>query len=149
MDYLNPPEEDDFEEHIKKIVASHFEDLPTKIADAIQILRHEKIGRWQSNNWVWAEDPNWDADALSVADGALDSYKQDAIYVRLARDGSVASTPSKLQVPKYSAQRDSANRMVDVAKTLLGEKSVADVNLGKIEDLFRVLFTERSTAESA
>jgi len=148
-DYLNPAVEDDVETHIQKLVDQHFENVPAKIADAIHILRYEKVGRWQSNNWVWAEEPIWDAEALKVAEGALDSFKQNAIYVRLARDGAVASTPPQLKVPRYSEQRDSANRMVSVVKALLGEEKYASLDLKRIEELFRVLFTEASEARSA
>jgi AbiV family abortive infection protein len=148
MDYLNPSEGGDFREHIEKLVAQHFSEVPMKIADAIHILRYEKIGRWQSSSWVWAEDPKWDSEALKVADGAMDSIKQDAIYVRLGRDGSIASTPFHVKVPKYSEQRDSANRMVDVVKALLGE-TIAIGGLEKIEEIFRALFTETREAKSA
>jgi hypothetical protein len=148
MDYLNPPEGDDFQEHIEKLVAQHFSEVPARIADAIHILCYEKIGRWQSSFWVWGEDPSWDSEAVKVADGAMDSIKQDAIYVRLARDGSIASRPFHVKVPKYSEQRDSANRMADVVRALLGEK-VTVGGLEKIEDIFRALFTEAREAQSA
>jgi len=47
---------------------------------------------------VWAEDPEYDADALAVAEGELDRLKQDALYVRLARDGGAASIPQSRYV---------------------------------------------------
>jgi AbiV family abortive infection protein len=148
MDYLNPPEGDDFRAHIEKIVAQHFAEVPQKIADAIHLLRYEKIGRWKSNRWVWAEDPQWDQEALKVADGAMDSIKQDAIYVRLSKDGAIASTPSQVKVPEYSEQRDSATRMIDAARALLGDQ-IAIGGLEKVEEIFRALFTDTAGARSA
>lgn len=148
MDYLSPTMEDDFEKHIQKLVDQHFADVPAKITDAIRILRYEKIGRWKSNAWVPAGKSKWDAEALKVAEGALDSFKQDAIYVRLARDGAVASIPSQVKVPKYSQQQDSAYRMVYVVNALLGEKHPG-LDLKRIEEIFRDLFTEASGARSA
>lgn len=36
------------------------ERLPSEVASALNILRHEKIRRWEADNWVWAEEPNYD-----------------------------------------------------------------------------------------
>ena len=56
--------------------------LPDDVASAMELLRHEKIRRWESNNWVWAEDPDYDPSAMRIAKGKKDRQKQDALYVR-------------------------------------------------------------------
>src|SRR6202035_4849743 len=66
------------------------------VASAIDILRHEKIGRWESSSWDWVEPPNYDKDALKIAEGHRDRIKQDALYVRLGRDASAVRTPYEI-----------------------------------------------------
>jgi hypothetical protein len=67
--------------------------LPSDVASAMNLLRHEKIGRWESGSWEWAEKPSYDPSALRIAEGKKDRRKQDALYVRVGRDGQVCSTP--------------------------------------------------------
>lgn len=137
MDYLQPVEDADMERHIQTLVDRRLADVPRKIADAIHILRHEKIGRRRSGKWA---NPNWDSEAMKIARGSLDSVKQDTIYVRLAQDGSVVSSPTQVEVPKYSELRDSADRMLHLVKTVLDEQRPVDVSLGRVEEIFRILY---------
>ena len=72
--------------------------MPSHIADVINILRHEKLPKQRQWSWIGDEDPPCNHLARKVADGIVDKQKQDAIYVRLGKDSSVASTP--LQITK-------------------------------------------------
>lgn len=71
--------------------------LPDDVGSALEILAYEKIGRWTRNNWVWAEDPNYNAAAKKIAKGGQDRRKQDALYVRIGADGRLVSTPHKVR----------------------------------------------------
>jgi AbiV family abortive infection protein len=71
--------------------------LPDDVGSALEILAYEKIGRWTRNNWVWAEDPNYNAAAKKIAKGRQDRRKQDALYVRIGPDGRLVSTPHKVR----------------------------------------------------
>jgi|SRR6266849_1031 len=76
MEYLNP-EQDEFLERCNAVVLRHEQPrFPAKVADAMNILRHEKIGRWISPSWVWAEDPKYDEDAQAIANGQFDRRKR-------------------------------------------------------------------------
>jgi len=70
--------------------------LPHDVGSAMELLRYEKIGRWEGHRWVWAEDPDYDRSAQRIADGTKDRHKQDALYVRVGRDGRVSSTPGTI-----------------------------------------------------
>ncbi len=107
MDYLNP-EFEEFMARFKELEAEPeaFDGFPGPVADALNMLRHEKIGRWESNFWVWAEPPNYDRTAKKVAEGEYDRRKQDALYVRLSVLGGVASTPDR--VPAATAREEFA-----------------------------------------
>jgi hypothetical protein len=85
--------------------------LPRSVADAINILRHEKIDRWESSGWTWVDTPVYDEIAKSLAEGQLDRAKQDALYVRLGRTGQVAKTPAHIKNEDAKAALETAERL--------------------------------------
>jgi hypothetical protein len=97
MDHLHPGE-DEWDVRIRRPVGTPWPDFPQRVRDAINIFRFEKVGRWQSSTWTYAEEPVYDRDALAVAQGRNDRRKQDALYVRLAADGGLASVPDSTKV---------------------------------------------------
>lgn len=141
MDYLNP-EYDEFKVRCDAVVLYHqLPEFPSVIADAIHILRYEKIGRWVSKNWVWAEEPQWDREALAVAEGKRDRVKQDALYVRLGADCSVASTPKPITRDMYTIEQEKAARFKSLVSSMNAEKGYRGLDHEKVEEMFRVLFT--------
>jgi AbiV family abortive infection protein len=135
-------------EKIKEIGAK-FDSLPQAITDAIFILRHEKIGRWESSTWVWEEEPTYDPLAKSLFDGKLDREKQDALYVRLGRDGRAAKTPIQIKYEDAKAAMKLADRMRSFVKYILERSDdVPDREYEKIESAFKAAFaslTEKDT----
>lgn len=113
--------------------------LPPAIADAIFIFRHEKIGRWESSTWVWEQEPQYDPVAKSLADGKLDREKQDALYVRLGRDGQVVSIPSKVKHDDAKTAMENANRMRSFVRYML-DRNVGGIEYNKIESAFKAAF---------
>lgn len=95
LDYLNPPLDESYEQMMERIreEVALGDDLPRRIADALTMLRYEKIGRWESSVWCWSEDPDYDLSVRKLAEGKRDRIKQDALYVRIGADGRVASHP--------------------------------------------------------
>ena len=108
--------------------------------DAVNILRHEKIGRWVSPSWVWAEDFEYDPEALAIADGKQDRLKQDAIYVRLAVDGGVVLSPEAFTLEKVRSERERAVRLAYLTEGLLRGDACPGLDYEKVEQLFRFLF---------
>lgn len=148
MDYLNP-DIDEFLERCNALVLRHeIRNLPPKIVDAIHILRHEKIGRWVKQSWVWGEDPEYDSDALSVADGKQDRSKQDALYVRLGQDGSAVSIPGCATYESVRSERERAARLGRLAEGVLEGEKHPGFDYDKVEGVFRVLFESLPTDES-
>ena len=86
------------------------ERLPNDVGSAMDILRYEKIGRWENCNWVWAEDPQYDRTALRISKGHKDRRKQDALYVRVDRNGRVCSTPKLIHEEEVQAELARAGR---------------------------------------
>jgi len=119
MDYLNL----DFEEFLTNLKFV-FEDRAADrfrrdVADAMNILRHEKVERWKSKNWFWAEEPTYHATAKSVADGSFDREKQDALYIRVGGDGSVACTPASVAPEVARAAFERAGRLGQLVDQVL------------------------------
>lgn len=121
--------------------------FPAAVADAINILRHEKVGRWQSTHWGWAEEPDYDRVARSVAEGSLDREKQDGLYVRIGRDGSVASTPSTTRPQTATEALDRARRFAGLARQLLAGDAGGLFQYERIREAVKTLFAslERET----
>lgn len=147
IEYLNP----DFEEFIERcnaVVLRHeVRQLPPKVVDAINILRYEKIGRWVKQSWVWEEDPDYNREALAVAEGKQDRLKQDNLYVRLASDGGIASVPGSLTLEIVRSERKQADRLAELSEDVLEGKVYPGLDYNEVEELFRILFA--STGDSS
>ncbi len=117
-------------------------DFPAKVADAINILRHEKIGRWDCNTWVWADDPNWDTEALKLANGVVDRQKQDALYVGLRKDGSLASTPAGMNTQKAKEEYERGRRFGQLIDSLARPEHPVGTDYERVEGAFKALFVE-------
>lgn len=144
MDYLNP----DDSEFMKRISVSSegsvSRTLPRHIADALNIFRHEKIRRWESQNWVWADPPNYDPKAKKVGKGHLDRLKQDQLYIDIAKDGSVIPkgviTPNQLKIEK-----DRAERLCSLVRGMVEGERMEYSEYHKVTEAFRVLFASKNS----
>ncbi|MCR4269146.1 hypothetical protein [Nitratireductor sp. ZSWI3] len=111
--------------------------FPFEIASALDLLRYEKIARWESGNRVYVETSKPDPVALRVAGGEKDRRKQDALYVRINPDGSVKSTPIIVSDDEMGEESERAERylhfvrdtMTDGPTTHRQEKTIAALRL--------------------
>jgi AbiV family abortive infection protein len=128
-------------------IGQKFRSLPQAVTDAIFILRHEKIGRWESSTWVWADEPTYDPVAKSLADGKLDREKQDALYVRLGHNGQVGKTPAQVKYEDAKAAMEIADRMRYFVKYMLAHNEVVGMEYDKIESVFKSVFANLVEAD--
>jgi len=142
MDFLDP----DYEEFISRMNSSILEnkrlDIPARVVDSMNILRHEKIGRWESNSWVWAEDPNYEETALGIAKGERDQQKQKALYVELTKNGVVKATPKEITKEHANVEYEKGRRFVSFLKDLTNGEIPISVDYENIEQGFRALFSK-------
>lgn len=120
--------------------------IPPRVLDAINILRHEKIGRWNQPPWVWEENPQYDRVALAVSKGKRDRNKQDALYVRLAEDGGIASKPKNHTSFLLREKREQAERFARLTERIL-DTGNPGLDYERITNIFKRLFS--SLPESA
>jgi AbiV family abortive infection protein len=140
MDYISP-DTNEFLERCNAVVLRHeIRDLPRKVVDAINILRYEKLGRWVNHLWVWAEDPEYDPEALAVNKGKQDRLKQDTLYVRLGKDGSVVSIPHGATYESVYSEKERAERIARLAEGVLKGDKNPGLDYDEVENLFRALF---------
>jgi len=97
--------------------------MPADVGSAMELLRYEKIGRWEGDCGIWAEDPMYDKSALRIAEGMKDRRKQDALYVRLGRDGQVCSTPQTISEDETCVEFERACRFRDFVGSALDGKA--------------------------
>jgi len=142
MDHLHP-DEDEFDARIHRPVDTPGPSFPRRVADAIAVFRFETIGRWESDDWTYVEAPSYDREVLSVASGKLDRRKQDALYVRLAVDGGVASTPTATKA-EVEAEIKRAERFDWCVRSVL-EGNFWGFDDYDVRSAFRAAFNEALT----
>lgn len=144
LDYIAP----DYDEFLRRTDAMILEkkqlQLPASVADAMNLLRHEKIRRWESESWFWAEDPDYDKTALDVADGKRDRDKQRALYIELGRSGQVGSTPDQVTQIQADEEYERACRFETCVSDLVGGRTDGMWDFERVEGCFRALFSQRN-----
>ncbi|MDW7761634.1 MAG: AbiV family abortive infection protein [Acidobacteriota bacterium] len=144
LDYISP----DTAEFLRRIDTWMREkkglDLPASVVDAMNIFRHEKIRRWESNTWVWAEDPNYDKTAVSVAEGKRDMEKQRALYVELTKIGEVSATPEQVTEQQADDEYERGRRFDSCVCGLVCGEATGAWNYERVEHCFKLLFSEAS-----
>ena len=116
------------------------ERFPAPVADAINILRHEKIGRWKSP-FAWTEDPQYDPLARMTGDGSVDREKQDALYVRLSRSGELVGSPSSVTPGTVKEATERAKRFAQLVDSVINDSTVAH-GFEKLEQAIKLVFQD-------
>jgi AbiV family abortive infection protein len=133
-------------EELNELIERDFDlgnNLPDDVGSALEILCYEKIGRWEANNWDWAEDPAYHPNALGLAEGKRDRRKQDALYVRIGSDGQVASTPAVIMETEVSQEFERTREYIAFASALVAreERHGFDQDrFNKVITAFRTVF---------
>jgi len=140
MDYLNP----DFDEFMARIKAppDGKVKVPSYIADALNILRYEKIGKLP-----WVDPPNYDHKAKKVSKGQIDRLKQDQLYVDIGKMGSVV--PKEVVSQKqFEDEKDRAERLCSLVQGMVEDKRTSYLEYKEVTDAFRMLFASMSSGNN-
>ncbi len=116
--------------------------LPNGAGSAMELLRYEKIDGWRSKGWGWTEDPAYDPVALAVADGEQDRRKQDALYVRVAPDGQVSSTPASIANEETANALARAERYTQLVRSMIDGRP-GSLRYDKTVAALRLLFGDQ------
>ena len=113
--------------------------LPPHVADAINILKHEKLRQWEYRNWFRLEPPEYDSLAKKTSEGLVDRKKQDQFYTDLSKDGSVI-TKTPITADQFYIERDRAERLARVVKSVIEDDAKSYFRYQKIADSFDLIF---------
>jgi AbiV family abortive infection protein len=155
LDFLEP-ELDAFLERVQQRLASLKGEIrnpifPPHIADAINIIRHEKASKYGGrNDWIDEDDPPCDQTARRVADGYVDKMKQDALYVNIGKAGSVISSPLRITSEIAGVELGKTNRLRGSLYYKDGKVvGPSGSDFEKISETFKVVFNISSFEEYA
>jgi len=111
MEWLRPSE-DEFTARL----AMGLDDrtLPTHVADAMKLYVEKVVPQGHISCPPAAGDPI----ARNIVDGDRDKTKQDALYVRLSKDGAVISVPSLVTHKLIEAELETTERLLDLVRPL-------------------------------
>jgi len=106
LDFLNP----NTHEFLELIKNDSLFKRPKKVSDAMNIYVHEVLRRWESKNWLWAEEPEYDKETKSIWNGKEDRMKQDAFYVNISNEGEAIDATSKFKKNVVKEEIEKADR---------------------------------------
>jgi AbiV family abortive infection protein len=137
MEYL----ENEWEDYLATLKLRGTPLFPPHIADAINIIRHEKVPRENATVWLWDEASPCDKKARRISDGKIDKQKQNALYVDVGKTGQVSSTPLSISKEHASAELEKAKRLRAVFSREDGNITALEtVEYLHVSDTFRLLF---------
>ncbi len=139
VDHLSPDFEEMLARHKEQMKTGDFR-LPSKVADSMNILKFEKVGRWGPVYSYGSTD--WDEEAMKIANGKKDKRKQNSLYVLLGKDGSVGGTPKVITLKMYEEEYERAVRFIGFVNGLTLTESSTAIDYEKIVDGFQLLFSE-------
>ena len=107
MDYMQP----DWDDFLVRLEERKQRLLPPTIADAMNIIRHEKVSRDRDSTWIWDDNTRCDRQARKIANGHLDKQKQDSVYVGVGKTGRVTSTPLRIEPEEAKREFEKSDRL--------------------------------------
>jgi AbiV len=117
------------------------EAFPPHIADAINILRHTKIGQWECG-YAYDEERDYEPTARAIARGARDRDKQRALYIGVSKNGTVCSRPEELKKETFALAIEHSKRLGQFLSRLLDGGGVGSEFDRLIENL-KVMFASQ------
>ena len=120
--------------------------FPSNVADALNIVRHEKVPRMPE--WSWVDDALVDKQARAIADGEVDKQKQNALYVGLGKTGQVYSSPTSITETEATLEHKKTQRLMAMFSPY-GEnvELFKNIEYSRVSDSFKMLFGTLSLEE--
>lgn len=140
LDYLSPDTDEFLRRHVLSPIGEKEPIFPSNVLDAIHIICHERIPRERDRWWLDPSDRPLDGLVKAIADGQLESQKQDATYVRLGKTGEVLSQPSRVSQDAAQAEVERSERIGHQLRPYGGEVGLRDdLDSEKLIALFKLL----------
>lgn len=118
MEHLSPTEDQLSSRLMEQIDFARESQLPKDVSSAINLLRHEKVGKWKDPYWDVLEPSDYDQETKRISDGSVDRTKQTALYVEIGRDGSVSTRPAAVRPFQVERELERCKRFLDLAREI-------------------------------
>ncbi len=115
MDHLAEKGEYWWSQTLDQRITAPEEPLPKRLVAAINLFRHDKVGRFHSPSWDVLEPGDYDSATKRISEGSVDRAKQSAIYVNIASDGTTLTTPRAVSAAQSAAEIERAKRIKEIA----------------------------------
>ena len=140
MEYLDA----EWEKYLATLKISGRVDFPSHIADALNILSHEKMPTGPKEYvtpWHGDDEFPCDKQARAVADGKIDKLKQSAFYVGVGKTGQVTTTPLKIKKLDATIEHEKTIRFKKIFNQYGKNITILKTcEFEKVSDSFRLLF---------
>jgi AbiV family abortive infection protein len=114
--------------------------LPRDVASAVNLLRFEKIRKWESPHSDVLEPEHYDR-RIKKLPVKIDQTKQSAIYVDVSREGRVVSTPTSVTAEQIKSEHEKCSHLLDLARQIEAGYVLLHRDFERLKDAFNVVFT--------
>ena len=146
MEWLLAVNERRFEEVRTRTTADPPRVLPSDVAIAMNIYRHEMLERFAKRHPD--RDPEWRGIARKLAEGARDRKKQRAMFVRVDNDGDLMSQPVASE-QEFNEEFTRAKALIEFAGDVDRNCIFAFREYQLFADLFKAMFADLADPEVA
>jgi AbiV family abortive infection protein len=114
--------------------------IPNDVASAVNLLRYDKIRKWESPHSEGLEPEHYEKETEQQA-AKTDKAKQSAIYVEVSRDGKVSNTPTTITAQQIECERKKCSRLLDLAKQIESGYVLFARDFERLKEAFEIVFT--------
>jgi AbiV family abortive infection protein len=114
--------------------------IPNDVASAVNLLRYDKIRKWESPHSEGLEPEHYEKETKQQA-AKTDKAKQSAIYVEVSRDGKVSNTPTTITAQQIECERKKCSRLLDLAKQIESGYVLFARDFERLKEAFEIVFT--------
>ncbi len=114
--------------------------LPRDVASAVNLLRYDKIRKWEAPDSEGLEPEHYASEAKRRP-LKTDKTKQSAIYVEISRDGRVRNTPVTIATDQIIGEREKCSRLLDLARQIDAGYVLLARDFERLKEAFTVVFT--------
>lgn len=141
IEWLNPSFERSLERSSASVKGREPEDIPSDVATAINILRHEKIEKFKSG-WA-ARETEWTGLSRKIAEGYRDSLKQRSLYVGVSTSGSIDSFhPTLVTKEMASDEIYRAKQYHELADDASGNRVLSFREYRSVKEVIKAVFED-------
>ncbi len=142
MEWVYPSEEEFLDRGMAYFIRHEEpEDVPSHVATAINILRHEKLEKFKSGRSD--KEPEWKGISRRIAEGSRDREKQRSLYIGISKDGWIDSfRPTLITAEMASDEINRAKTYGECAQLASVDRFSSREEYCRIRESIKALFED-------